>query len=98
MVMRSVGCSRRQTRVALRAPGANSASMMSVVNRSGMGVHSCPGRAAGQPDCVSKMCMRTGFATPAGNSFPDDDWHHAKGGNWLSPPPSEQGVEHETEK
>ena len=32
------GCSRRQTRMALRAPGANSASMVSVDSRSGISV------------------------------------------------------------
>src|SRR5438046_10764802 len=98
MVMRSVGCSRRQTRMALRAPGANSVSMISVVNRSGMGAHSCPGRGAGQPDSISKMRVRTDLGTQSGNSFPDDDWQHTKGGNWISPPPSENGVERETEK
>jgi len=63
-----------------------------------MGVHSCPGKAAGQPDSISKMRVRTALATQAGNSFPDDDWQHAKGGNWISPPPSENGIEGETEK
>ena len=41
--------------MALRAPGANSASMISVISRSGMSVHSCPGRAAEQP-APSQKC------------------------------------------
>src|SRR5256885_2243716 len=96
--MRSVVCNRRQTRMALRAPGANSASMMSVISRSGMGAHSCPERAAEQPDSISKMRVGTGFATPAGNAFADDDWQHAKSGNWIGPPPAKNGVECEAEK
>ena len=32
------------------------------------------------------MRVRTGFATPAGDAFADDDWRHAKGGNWIGPP------------
>jgi len=63
-----------------------------------MGVYSCPGRVAGQPDSISKMRVRTDFATQSGNSFPDDDRQHAKGGNWIGPPPPEKGVERETEK
>src|SRR5438045_3063794 len=36
IVMRSVGSSRRQVRIALRAPGASSSSMASIVSRSGI--------------------------------------------------------------
>jgi hypothetical protein len=44
------------------------------------------------------MRGRTGFATPAGDAFADDDWQHAKGGMWIGPPPAQSGVECETEK
>jgi hypothetical protein len=43
------------------------------------------------------MRVRTGFATPAGNTFADDDWQHAKGGNWIGPLPAKNGVERETQ-
>ena len=34
------------------------------------------------------MRVRTGFALPAGNTLADDDWRHAKAGNWIGPPPA----------
>jgi hypothetical protein len=34
------------------------------------------------------MRVRTGFATPTGDAFADDDWQHAKGGNFDGPPPA----------
>src|SRR5438477_12281563 len=98
MVMRSIGWGRRQTRMALRAPGRNSASIILVVSRPGMSFHSCPERSAEQPDSISKMRVRTDFPTAAGNAFADDGWQHAKSGNWIGPPPAKNGVECESQK
>jgi len=37
------------------------------------------------------MRVRTGFATPAGDAFADDDWQHAKGGDFDRPTTSHRG-------
>ena len=44
------------------------------------------------------MRGRTGFATPAGDAFADDDWQHAKGGNWIGPPPAQYGIGEQTDQ
>src|SRR5207248_9721772 len=98
MVMRSSGCSRRQTRMALRAPGANSASIVSVKNRSGIKFLNCPGIGAVQPDSLLKMSARTGPAAQPSNAFADDDGDHTKGGNRIGPPPAQDGIEGKTQK
>jgi hypothetical protein len=44
------------------------------------------------------MRVPTDFATQPGNSFPDDDGQHAKGGKLDRPTTTREGVERETEK